>query len=96
MAALFEAGYRIRTLSLDPPPEGMWRDRVETKIGDVTNPIVVQSVMKGVDMVVHLAALLHIVNPTHLLRQKYDKINIGGTATVPEIAVREMSRESFF
>lgn len=88
VAALSDAGYQIRTLSLDPPPSGIWADGVETKIGDVTNPVAVQTAMQGVDAVVHLAALLHIANPTSDLLQKYEKINVYGTATVVEAAVQ--------
>ena len=96
VASLFDAGYQIRTLSLDSPPAGMWPDGIETRVGDVTDPIAVQSAMQGVDSVIHLAALLHIVNPTPLLRPKYEKINIGGTATVTEIAVRKNVKRILF
>jgi len=85
---LDEAGYHIRTLSLDPPPAGIWPEGIESKLGDVTNPMDVQSAMRGVDAVVHLAALLHIVNPPSDLRQKYEKVNVGGTTAVVEAAVR--------
>jgi hypothetical protein len=30
-----------------------------------------------VDAVIHLAALLHIVNPPPELREKYERVNIG-------------------
>lgn len=65
-----------------------WPSNVETRIGDVTDPAAVQSAMQGVDAVVHLAALLHIVNPPPALRAKYERINVGGTATVVEAAVK--------
>jgi nucleoside-diphosphate-sugar epimerase len=86
--ALSDSGHQIRTVSLDSPPTGIWPKAIETQIGDITNPAVVQSAMRGVDAVVHLAALLHIVNPTPDLRHKYEKINVGGTAMVVEAAVR--------
>lgn len=86
--ALSDAGHRIRTLSLDSPPEGMWPITIETLLGDVTDPGTVQSAMRGVGGVVHLAALLHIVNPPEELRPKYERINVGGTAIVVEAAVR--------
>lgn len=60
---LFAAGYRVRTLSLDQPSKGQWPDDVATRIGAVTDPSAVQSAMQGVNAVIHLAALLHIVNP---------------------------------
>jgi nucleoside-diphosphate-sugar epimerase len=96
VASLFDAGYQIRTLSLDSPPPRMWPDGIETRVGDVTDPIAVQSAMQGVDSVIHLAALLHIVNPTPVLRKKYEKINIGGTATAVEAAVRAGVRRLVF
>jgi FlaA1/EpsC-like NDP-sugar epimerase len=40
--------------------------------GDVTDQVAVQSAMQGVDAVVHMAALLHIVNPPPELREKYE------------------------
>ena len=35
-----------------------------------------------------MAALLHIVNPPPELREKYECVNIGGTATVVEAAIK--------
>ena len=86
VASLLEAGYGIRTLSLDAPPRGLWPEGIDAQIGDVTDPRVVQSAMQGIDAVIHLAALLHIVNPSPQLQQEYERINVGGTATVVEAA----------
>ena len=86
--ACHDAGYSIRTLSMDPPPVGIWPDAVDSRIGDVTDQVAVQSAMKGVDAVVHMAALLHIVNPPPELREKYERVNIGGTATVVNAAIK--------
>jgi UDP-glucose 4-epimerase len=44
--------------------------------------------MQDVDAVAHLAALLHIVNPPPELRKKYEQVNIGGTETVVDAAMR--------
>ena len=38
--------------------------------------------MKGYE-----ASLLHITNPTPDLREKYERINMGGTATVADAAI---------
>ena len=35
-----------------------------------------------------MAALLHTVNPPPELREKYERVNIGGTATVVEAAIK--------
>jgi UDP-glucose 4-epimerase len=85
--ALCSAGHQVRSFSLDTPPEA-FPSGVQSLIGDVTDPAAVQSAMQGVDAVIHLAALLHIVNPPPELREKYERINVGGTATVVEAAVK--------
>ena len=86
--ALDQAGFRIRSFSVDTPTSGMFPQSVEVLIGDVTDQVAVQSAMQGVDAVVHMAALLHIVNPPPELREKYERVNIGGTATVVEAAIK--------
>ena len=85
--ALHRAGYQIRSFSVDAPTAGMIPQSVEVLIGDVTDQVAVQSAMRGVDAVVHMAALLHIVNPAPELQKKYDRINVGGTASVVEAAI---------
>lgn len=86
VASLAEAGFGIRTLSLDPAPQGLWPEGIETQLGDITDRSVVHSAMRGIDVVIHLAALLHIVNPPPLLQLEYGRINVGGTAAVVEAA----------
>jgi UDP-glucose 4-epimerase len=85
--ALCVAGYLVRTFSLDTPETELFPPNVDEHIGDITDPSAVKSVMQGVDAVIHLAALLHIVNPPPELREKYERINVGGTATVTKSAV---------
>ncbi len=85
--ALCQAGYRICTFSVDAPESGMYPPNVEVVIGDVTDKAAVESAMQGVDAVVHMAALLHIVNPPPESREKYERINVGGTAVVVDAAI---------
>jgi nucleoside-diphosphate-sugar epimerase len=82
VAALCEAGCKVRAFSLDTPPPDRWPEGVDTRIGDITDPEAVQAAMQGVDAVIHLAALLHVVNPPLELRSRYEQINVNGTATV--------------
>ncbi|MBU1182144.1 MAG: NAD-dependent epimerase/dehydratase family protein [Proteobacteria bacterium] len=86
--ALDQAEFWIRAFSVDTPTAGMFPQSVEVLIGDVTDQVAVQSAMEGVDAVVHMAALLHIVNPPPAMREKYERINVGGTATVVEAAIK--------
>ncbi|HAJ28085.1 MAG TPA: UDP-glucose 4-epimerase [Syntrophus sp. (in: bacteria)] len=85
--ALYHAGCRIRTFSVDAPASGMFPPQTDVIIGDVTKEADVESATQGVDAVVHLAALLHIVNPLPEMREKYEFINVGGTANVVDAAI---------
>ena len=71
-----EVGHMVRTFSLDRSLDGAFPANVDEQIADVTDKSAVQSAMQGVDAVVHLAALLHIINPPPELREKYEKIEI--------------------
>jgi len=87
--AMNQAGFRVRVFSADPPSPGMLPQDTEVTIGDVNDQEAVTLAMRGVDAVVHLAALLHIVNPTPEMRERYEQVNIGGTSTVVEAAINE-------
>src|SRR5512145_2110642 len=86
VSALLDAGCAVRTFSMDPPPAGAWPDGVEMLIGDVTDAAAVGAAVQGVDSVIHMAALLHIVNPPVSLREKYERVNVGGTSNVVNAA----------
>lgn len=96
VAVLHAAGYRIRTLSLDAPLSGMLPDDVDVRMGDITDPQAVQSAMANCEEVIHMAALLHIVNPSPDLRPRYERVNVGGTATVVAAAMAAGVRRVLF
>lgn len=85
---LYKAGFRILAFSLDAPTAGMFPQGVEVLTGNVNDQGAVQSAMRGVDAVVHMAALLNIFNPPPELRERYERVNIGGTATVMAAAIK--------
>ena len=75
-------GYEIRTLSRRTPPVGLFKPAVTPVLGDVSDAEVVHRAAEGVALIVHLAALLHIVDPPATLRAAYERTNVGGTAAV--------------
>jgi UDP-glucose 4-epimerase len=94
--ALCASNFRVRTLSIDPLTAGTWPDNVETNIGDVTDGLAVHAAMQGVDSVIHLAALLNIANPPPALREKFERINVGGTSLVVRAAIQAGARRVVF
>jgi nucleoside-diphosphate-sugar epimerase len=85
--SLHEAGFRIKVFSIDAPIGGLFPPDVEVMTGDITDRLAVQSAMEGVSAVVHLAAMLHIINPDDSLEKKYYQINVVGTQNVMDAAL---------
>jgi nucleoside-diphosphate-sugar epimerase len=80
---LLSAGYAVRTFSRHAP---MSAEGVDVRLGDVRDPGAVRSAVAGASVVVHMAALLHVVHPDGPTRAAYDEVNVGGTQNVVEAA----------
>lgn len=95
--ALVQSGYEIRVFSRNPPEEGLFPPEVDVLRGDVTDKAAVRSAVQDREVVLHLAGLLHIANPPPEMREKYERVNVGGTATVMEAALKaDVKRVVFF
>ncbi|MBU6349323.1 MAG: NAD-dependent epimerase/dehydratase family protein [Chloroflexi bacterium] len=86
--AMHNANLTLCVLAIDAPKSGLLPPTVEIHLGDIVHVKDVQAAMCGVDAVVHMAALLHIVNPPTTLRPQYERINVEGTRTVVDAALK--------
>lgn len=84
---LHEAGYRVRVFARRAPQPELFPPGTEVCLGDITDLSALQTAMQGVESVLHLAALLHIVNPEPAWRARYEQVNVGGTAAVVKAAI---------
>jgi UDP-glucose 4-epimerase len=93
---LYNAGYRIRTLSADSSNPCLFCDDIEVFTGDIADFSVVDRAVRGVDLIVHMASLLHINNPEPGLYGQYERVNIDGTKNIVNAATREKVKKVVF
>ena len=90
--ALLDAGVDVRAFGrLDrvrdhPDRWPGWLPRVELASGDLTRPDTIAAAMPGIDVVVHLAGILHVANPPPEEERRYRAINVDGTRHLAEAA----------
>ncbi len=93
--ALLDAGYTVRTFSLDESTKHGGDKRVDVHVGDVTDAPAIASAIKGIYAVVHLAALLH-EDESKFEYERYDWINVQGTRNVVSQALAAGVRRLIF
>lgn len=83
---LLEQGFRVRVLARQTPPQGLFSGTVDVVQGAITDPATVRLAVRDVELVFHLAALLHVDNPGPEMRGAYESINVEGTRCLVQAA----------
>ncbi|NLB54800.1 MAG: NAD-dependent epimerase/dehydratase family protein [Lentisphaerae bacterium] len=96
VSALLENGFSVRTFSNDQAEIGLFPEHVDERVGDITDSVAVGEAVKGVDAIVHLAAVLHIVNPPPELKSRYYEVNVGGTKIIVAEAIKQGVKQLVF
>ena len=86
--ALHRSGYSVRVLALAPPSPGVFAPSVDFRLGDINVFKDVRSAIKDVHLVVHMAAILHVMNHPHNRIPLYTLVNVEGTRNVVEMALK--------
>ena len=94
VAELLNRGYRVRVLvrrSLDHLASAWFyvSPDIELVKGDITDASSLKHALEGVDVVFHLAGLLHIVKSGHEMMEKYNDVNVNGTRNLLITAMAE-------
>ncbi|MHB8624648.1 MAG: NAD-dependent epimerase/dehydratase family protein [Aggregatilineales bacterium] len=79
-------GYTVRTYSRHSPAPNVLLPGVEHLQGDINDAEALSRALNGVDVVFHLAALLHIENPPPQMTSLYQAVNITGTQHVVSLS----------
>ena len=89
VVAALSRTHDLRTLSRHPPPTGLFPVPVAVFTGDIADGIAVRRAATGAEVIVHLAALLHVMNPPPTMRLEYERVNVNGTEAVVDAALSE-------
>lgn len=84
---LTAAGYRVRTFGLRDASSAALAG-TDACWGDITDAAAVTAAADGADVVVHLAARLHLAGPPSRDIEAYRRVNVTGTAVVVDAARR--------
>jgi UDP-glucose 4-epimerase len=94
---LLARGYAVRALVRESATVAPVADGVEIVRGDITDCGLVQQAVAGADAVFHLAAKLHINNPSLALKDEYFRTNVEGTRCLAKAAsAAKVERFIFF
>jgi UDP-glucose 4-epimerase len=85
---LLRDGYAVRTLSRKAPAAGLLPQAAQHISADINDETALRDALAGVDVVFHLAALLHIENPGPELAADYRRVNVDGARRVAELAAQ--------
>jgi nucleoside-diphosphate-sugar epimerase len=72
-------GYQVRALVRHAPPEGTLPQGVEIVTGDIAEKPTAEAAVAGVDVVLHLAAMLHRFELSAEERRAVERTNVEGT-----------------
>lgn len=93
---LREQGFAVRALVRNPSTLGSLRG-VEIIQGEINDSATLRKAVAGVSKVFHLAAKLHINNPSPALHDEYRRVNVEGTRALVETAQEaQVERLIFF
>jgi UDP-glucose 4-epimerase len=94
---LLAEGYKVKALARQTSKLSGLPDAVELMIGDINDRGSLQRAVSGVSKIFHLAALLHLNNPSPEMRVEYRRVNVEGTRALVEVAkAANVERVIFF
>jgi UDP-glucose 4-epimerase len=78
----------VRAYCRRTPAAGLLPASVDVTVGDLLDIATLRRALRGINVVFHLAAQLHVTNPTEEVRPKYERVNVEGTRLLVSEAQR--------
>lgn len=96
LALLHSKGCRLRVLLQPGDTSRLPSGDIETVEGDIADRHTLEAAVANTDYVFHLAAKLHINNPTPQMKADYERINVQGTQALVAAAQNARVRRLVF
>ena len=93
---LIKEGHRVTILARDASKTDFFPDSVKIVRGDLSDRKSLEKASDEAEWIFHLAAKLHISNPSPELRGEYLETNVEGTRRLLEIAARNRTEKFVF
>lgn len=94
---LLKQDYTVRALLRESAQDALMPDGVEVVRGDINDCQLMQQAVTGAEVVFHLAAKLHVNNPSLALKDEYFRVNVEGARCLARAArAAKVGRLVFF
>lgn len=93
---LLDRGHDVRVLARGPVTTGHFGGPVDVVAGDLNDLEALRHSVEGVDWIFHLAAKLHINDPSEAAREEYLAVNVEGTGNLVTAAAAFPVRKFIF
>ncbi len=94
--SLLKRDFHVRVLVRNLQSAISLHGKIDICQGDITDSQALKRAADGADVIFHLAAKLHISNPSPSLKAKYEQVNVEGTRHLVEIAQSSGIRRFIF
>ncbi len=94
--ALCRAGHEVTVLCRTKPEQGLLPDGVRVLRGDIVDHQAVDEATHGQHVIIHLASLLHVNEPSPAQEAEIERINVGGTRNLLIAAKRNFVERVVF
>jgi len=96
VSMLVTLGHEVTTFSSEKPTANLFPSGVRVLEGDIGDSYALRTAMRGVDCVLHLAALLHVLSPHGEMAAEFERVNVQGTGRTVEAAIEAGVRRLVF
>jgi len=93
---IHQSGYSVRVLAIDPPAPHLFPPSTDFRLGDINDDLAVRSALADVEIVIHMAAMVHMNTISPKILALYERVNVAGTASIINASIKASVRRIVF